>query len=43
MTTFKWFSPAPATLAEGQALYRKLAATHHPDVADLWNHRAERS
>lgn len=32
MTTFKWFSPAPATLAEGQALYRKLAATHHPDV-----------
>lgn len=32
MTTYKWFTPRPATLSEGQEMYRRLAAKHHPDV-----------
>ena len=37
--TYKWFTPRPSTLSEGQAMYRELANRHHPDhggnVADM--------
>lgn len=29
--TYTYFTPRPATLDEGKALYRKLAAQYHPD------------
>ncbi len=29
--TYKWFTPRPSTLSEGQQMYRRLAAEHHPD------------
>ena len=29
--TYKYFVPRPATLDEGKAMYRQLAAEHHPD------------
>lgn len=43
--TYKWFTPRPSTITEGTAMYRRLAAEHHPDhggsVTDMQEINAE--